>query len=360
VLFLTACNSSTNEKVEGYKNLCLMIEEAVNQEKVEVIDELFDGKALAQNIIDKYPQAPDYYKTGFKEGFDNFYTPGTILASSAGHNSQYKFLRLKSTNPPIGLFRISSPDMLNYQEVFLGETENGSPIIKDFYAYQEAEWFSQGLERMYIINLSQEMKDFIHTIADALPIIAEAAEEAEHGHLAPSFVSLKKLPENVLKQKVVLLMLMNMGAELNEDSLTIASDIFKKHYPKDPLLELKLFDYSMLQSDTSKIILALDNLNKKIGGDVYIDVMKAAIFKNNNQISKAEGLLKNALEKEPDNEESYWLYFDLLAKQKNYSEIIRIFEQFRKEFDDDPSEYLDEEKYADFLGSEEFLDWKGK
>jgi len=157
-----------------------------------------------------------------------------------------------------------------------------------------------------------------------------------------------------------LLMLMNMGAELNEDSLKIATDIFTKYYPKDPLLELKLFDYSMLQSDTSKIILALDNLNEKIGGDVYIDVLKAAIFKNNNQISKAEGLLKSALEKEPDNEESYWLYFDLLAKQKNYSEIIRIFEQFRKEFDDDPSEYLDEEKYADFFGSEEFLEWKGK
>lgn len=340
----------------AYEKFCYVIETAVNQENHAFIDSIFDTDRLISFVTEGI-DAPEYYENGFKTGFRDFYTPGTILVSSAGQHTDYSFMRLKSVDPPIGLFRIVGDQGLNYQEIHLSAGANGTPTIKDFYSYQEAELFSQGVRRLYILNLVQEVDDFEHPLADALPLINSAAQLADGGDVALAFSEMKKLPKDILDQKVVLLMLLTMGSDLGEDSLNLAADIFRKQYPNDPLVELKVLDYSYKTQDTTKVFNALARLDTKLGGDVYLDVLKAAILKSEGQSKRAKNLLANALKKNPKLEEPYWLLIDLLITEKDYKGTVDLFESFNTHFEDNAANYIVNENYADFFASESYKTW---
>ncbi len=360
-MLFAACRSATPSLSEEELNkFCISIEAALNDRNVEFLDALYDKTYLVE-LVTEGISAPEYYKEGFEEGFDKYYTPGTIMTASLDEFAYVKFLRVKQKGKnPIGLFRTVTDDGVNYIEVMLGSDEEGVPIIKDFYSYKEAEMFSQGIKRLYLINLANEQGDINHPLVQALPTINQAAQLADAGMPERGFATLQKLPKEVFKQKIVLLMLLTMGQDAGADSMLVAEKIFQKHYPDDPLLELKKMEFGFLKRDTANIVRYIDALHQKIGGDPYLSILKAAILKNRGETSEAESLLTQALKAEPENDEGYWLMIDLLIKEKRYPEVIELFQTFKDNLEDNPADYIINDGYDDFYASPEFIAWTDK
>ncbi len=353
-----ACNEGNVQLSEqDYEGFCGIIEEAINQDNHEFLDSIYDTKSLVDQTIAGI-DAPKYYSDGFRDGFKKFYTPGTILCSAIDESAYIKFLGMKTMSPPTGLFRIISNDGLNYQEIELGSDETGQAVIKDFYSYKEAELFSQGMRRLYLINLSEEVEDFNHPYADALPVISQSAQLADAGQIGKAFHLLKSLPKEVKEQKIILLMMLNMGFDLGEDSLAIAKDLFKSIYPDDPFYELKMLDFSFYSRDNDKILSAIEILRAEIGQDPYLNVLKAAIFKNKENYLEAEALLRDAIEVEPEHDEAYWLLFEILAKTKKHKESIDLMEIFKTNFDQNAADFLIlDAGYDELMASPAFKEW---
>lgn len=356
LLLLIGCNTSESSLSDAeYIDFFESIEKAVDESNSEFLDAVFDSEHLVEKIVQGIP-APDYYLDGFKESFNKVYTPGRLMANTLGESTSFTFLRMTNNDPPTGLFRIVSQNYVNYQELYVGVKE-GKPVIRDFYTYQEGESFSDGVRRLYIINLAQESEEFEHPFASVLPRINEAAQLGESGEVGKAFVYLQGLPEEVLDQKIVLLMMLTMGADLGQDSLMKASEIFKQRFPDDPLLELKLFDFSFQTQDTAYIFERLAALQNKIGKDPYLDVLKGAMLKGNGQGDQAEPIFLDALEAEPKLEDTYWLLFDLLIKKGEYERAVSYFPIFRDVFEQNPADFLIFEDYGEFFESEPYQKW---
>lgn len=356
LLFLLACNSTDSSKSKAdYEAFCQLLEQAVNDRNDEFVDLVYDFDNLVSEVT-KGIDAPEYYENGFKEGFQKTYTPGVILLSSLGEEGYYKFLRMKSVDPPIGLFRIVSEMGVNYHEIYMNTNEEGEIVIEDFYSYLEAELFSQGIRRLYIINLANEVEDFEHPIAEALPVISEVALLADGGQQEKAFGKIMSLPKSVLEQKIVLLIMLTLGNDLGKDSLQLAANKFREVYPDDPLLNLKMMEFSFLASDTTEILNYIGKVQKQIGYDPYLEMLKATVIKDQ-QPEEAKRLLYKALEKEPENDELYWVLFDLLIREKEYEKTVEWFGKMKEQFDENPADYLVYDGYQDFYDSTPYLNW---
>ena len=51
---------------------------------------------------------------------------------------------------------------------------------------------------------------------------------------------------------------------------------FRKYYSQDPCLDLLLIDYYTLKKDYAQAIPCVDRLDKSVGGDPYLNVLRAA------------------------------------------------------------------------------------
>lgn len=358
---MASCNtsSSSSDAAEEYEVFCLLLEEAINDKNSDFVDTVYDFDHLIEHVTDGI-DAPKDYEEGFKEGFRKSYTPGVILLSTMGETGYYKFLRMKSVDPPIGLFRLVSEQGVNYHEIHMNKNADGEIMIEDFYSYLEAELFSQGIKRLYIINLSQEMENFSHPIADALPIINDIAMLADGGKPGEAFAKLRKLPKSVLEQKIVMLILLSLGQDLGEDSLKVAEQTFRDIYPKDPLVDLKLMEFGFRSGDTSRILTSIQKIQNSIGEDHYLQMLKATVFKNMNKLPEAKQLLYNALESEPNNDEYYWVLLDLLITNKEYDTAVEWFQKLYEQFDENPADYLIYDGYRDFYESKPYKNWIAK
>ena len=356
ILLLVACNNTDSKQSKvDYEAFCLLLEQAVNDKNDEFVDLVYDFDNLV-NEVTKGIEAPEYYENGFKEGFKKTYTPGIILLSSLGEDGYYKFLRMKSDNPPVGLFRVVSEMGVNYHEIHLNTDEEGDIVIEDFYSYLEAELFSQGIRRLYIINLASEVEDFDHPIAEALPVISEVAMLADGGKQKEAFEKIMALPKSVLKQKIVLLIMLTLGNDLGKESLEVAAKKFKELYPDDPLINLKMMEFSFLARDTAQILNYIGKVQSQIGYDPYLQMLKATVIKDK-QAAEAKKLLYASLEKEPENDEFYWVLFDLLIQEKEYDKTIEWFGKMKEQFDENPADYLIYDGYQDFYKSTPYLSW---
>ena len=127
---------------------------------------------------------------------------------------------------------------------------------------------------------------------------------------------------------------------------------FKEKYPKDPLIEVILLDFAFAQQEHTQALTILDSLDKKIGGDAYLKVMKATIYEDLKKTDVAVDLLKEAISAESTMEEPYWKIIALYMEQKKYDKVVALFPQMQELFDINPAEFLVYDGYDEFWKSE--------
>lgn len=356
--FFCACSENNYPTEEQSENFCLIIENAINNGSSEFLNRIFDAAPLVDYVTSNY-NAPEYYSEGFKNGFQQAYSLGDVMISSKGFEGYSKFLKLKeySQDTIIALYRTISEAGINYQELYLKADSEGELHIVDLYSYAEGDFFSRSIERLYLINLAAELDTFNHPIADNLPVINEIAALADGGEYALALQKLEALPPIVKKEKIVQIIRMNLANEISQGTLNSVVEDFKEKFPKDNLVYLKLMELAFLNEDNNFTISCIDSLDNKIGGDPYLKILKAGVYRKNAQDELAEKMLKEAITEEPDNDDAYWPLIDILILQKRYTETIEVFADVRNIFEENAAEYVVYDGYDDFYQSSEFKVW---
>lgn len=355
--FFGACVNQSPVSTTGYADFAELIAEKINQSDNDWINQHFDYSHIIEKAT-KGVEAPEYYRKGFEEGFYKVYTPGAIMNNALGYEGNIRFLFMKANTEKTALFRIVSENGLNYLEVDLTTDKEGNIAIKDFYSLTEGEWFSQGIKRLYIIHLAREVEEFSNPLADMAPLVDEVGELADEGKAAEAFDKLMNMPESVLDQKIILLILLNLGQDLGKEYLKKSTEFYKEKYPNDALPYLKEMEYAFLnQAPNTVVQQTIENLREQIGDDPYLKLLEGGNLNQAGQSEAALTTLEAAVSAEPDNDEFYWTLFDVLIQNKFYDKTIAYFQQFKKEFEENPADYLLYDGYKAFYQSKQYREW---
>lgn len=380
-LFLTSCKPSDtpaaapngdisvgkNSTASPYETFSRQLEKSVNESDPNFINAHFSLDTLIQKVVGTV-NAPEEYRSGFAEGIKNTLDVGQKIVHSLGIDGHYKFLQLRNMpHNPTALFRLNTEEGVNYHEIYLRQ-QGDSIIIDDLYIYEGGMSFSNTLKRVYFASLSTAIKDisfeqtspfdkgFIENL-DKIDKIAALVEKNNHRE---ALKVLQNLPEIVRIDKMVMVLQLKIAKSCDPKDYQQAIDDFRNHYPSDPVLEFMCLENALEKNKADDILTAIDQLDTRIGGDVYLNVLRADVAAKQKNYDLAEKLLLKAKAAEPDNEGIYWHIINIYLAQKQYEKTVAVFSEMKNLFGFSPEERLPQYEFRDFWKSKPYLDYAKK
>lgn len=291
---------------------------------------------------------------------------GNLLNSlSAG---DYRFLSVEET--PEGAtahMRQIPPDgSLNYHRLTIGRNADQQPVAVDVYVYVTGEPLSHTLGRM-VGQLSGGSEASSLAVAQGMQ---RASAALQAGKPATAEAILSNLPPRWQKQKSIMQMRImaanGVAAQKMQAGKPIgnayrqAVEAFQTTFPKADNLSLLLMDYHFLKQDYPKTAKAVDQLDQQVGGDPYLNLIRAKIAIGQNDAEAARGFVETLIKALPDKAtEGYGILLDQAIEIQNHVETTRILKALEAEtpvrF---PIDFNKAEPFADYMASPEYEKWK--
>ena len=291
---------------------------------------------------------------------------GNLLNNlSAG---DYRFLSVEET--PEGatahMRLIPADGSLNYHRLTIGRNAGQQPVAVDVYVYVSGEPLSHTLGRM-VGQLSGGSDANSLAVAQGMQ---RASAALQTGKPATAEAILSALPPRWQKQKSIMQMRIVAASGIAAQKILAGKPIgnayrqaveaFQTTFPKADNLPLLLMDYHFLEKDFPKAAKTVDQLDQQVGGDPYLNLIRANIAIGQNDTEAARGLVKTLIKALPDKApEGYGILLDMAIESKDHAEVTRVIKALEAEtpvrF---PVDFNNAKPFADYMASPEYEKWK--
>lgn len=317
-------------------------------------------RALAP--IDSPKQMKEEFSKGAAQGCGSF---GDQIAALATQGGSYKLLRVRSVDGgPRALFRLIANDAVNYHDLVL-EDARGKTRVVDIHVYLTGELFSETIRRTYVTalasdaslmsKLSGEESDFVKH----LPKIREMQTRREQKDFAGALKSYYELPPSLQKDRNMLFERFTSASEVGGKEYDKALAAFRRHYPNDKGLDLVMVDGFFLRKQYDQAIAAIDRVDKAVGGDPYLKVLRANVYLEKKEQAKSVALLSDAVKEEPGLSQAWFGLLNLAVLEKNHKETTRLLTQIETNF---PlirfTQIETTPEFGDYVKSADYKAWK--
>src|SRR5690606_24372100 len=148
-----------------------------------------------------------------------------------------------------------------------------------------------GKERAYVENIEK---------------IIEAQRLAAGGRGHDALHLLDQLPENLRKERFVMLQRVAMAQGAGREELLGEVEALAAAYPDDPTTQVHLIDGYVLKGEPERALEAVDRIEAGVLPDPYLDVIRANVLGATGEWGDARVAAKRAIEREPDLEAAHW------------------------------------------------------
>lgn len=367
---LTACRSGgkAGDKTlpQRYTEFAQRLAQAVNERDADFFNAYFDFDALVDEITERV-EAPQEYKDGFRAGIKQQLNVGGQMVGSLGADGAYRFLHLKNeTDNPMALFRLTTADGINYHEIKLG-VRGDSCYIKDFYIYRGGVDFSATLKMLYfssLVEVSNDSVSFDNTASldrafvENLPRIEEIAALTEAKQYRNALLIADSLPEVLRNDKMILVMRTNIAYHVGQTEFEQTLADFRHQYPADAVVEFIALDLAFESQQPKLILQRIDELDAKLAGDPYLNVLRAGVYEAQNDTTTAETLYRKAIAGEPDNEEIPFRLCLFFIKNQQYEAATALFTDIYDQFKYNAAEFFAPDENKGFWLSKAYKTWE--
>jgi hypothetical protein len=307
---------------------------------------------------------PKEFVTGMRKGFSGAIGKFTgELAQNVAAGGSFTLLRGRAREgKELSLYRlISSEGGLNYIEL---EWRSKDGLVRgiDVEPANSGEPMSASIRRAgagvaaknnLLDRLSGKQKAHLQGITAT----ARFVETVGAGKLEEAKTLYRSLSPEQQKDKLTLVHWMVVGQAGTEDEYLKAMETMIRHHPQDPATLLASVDFWFIKKDFAKVRATVDKLNARVGGDPYLEVLRANSLVAEEKFAEAQKVLQGAVSREPSLEAAWYLQVDLAVAQKAHAETARILDASAKALGIDWSGIRESEDFAAFRDSKEGKAW---
>lgn len=242
---------------------------------------------------------------------------------AAANAPSYALVRVRTVGgEPRPLLRLASDGGLTYHELTLDKQADRIRVA-DILLYATGETFSEMIGTML-----DAMSDY----DDANPLI-DAKRRLASGDPRGARETLKRLPDTMRKTKTVMMFDVAAAAASNDDAEYLkAIDAFSGQYPDDPALDLVRVDQAFLRKDYKQVLAHLDSLDKRIGGDPFLDVQRASAYLEIGDADKAVAAAKRATERAAELQQTWWALLTAQVAAKQFAPALDTVKALETKF----------------------------
>jgi len=365
ILVALTCGAGLDEKSgDRYEDLARRIEAVVAKRDGQAFDALLDLEPMLAEATRGLAVSPADMEA-FKKGFRSSFSLSRHIFDALQKSGTYTLLRLRRVDGrQRAVFRMKGDTGFNYHE-YIFSTGTDELRAQDLYVYMTGELMSQTLRRN-AMNGFAGSKGFVAKLLGTdreylknMDKMKAMKEHLDRGEFQEGLAVYAKLPKSLRSEKTYLIARLQLASGSGDnDAYVKAIEDFEKSHPGDPALDLLSIDGFLLKKDYARALASIDRLDERVGGDPYLDVIRANVHIEAGDPAKARECARRALKKDPRIDDALWSLVTLSLHEKDWKETVALLGRLEKEFGA-TIEVESVPLYEEFTKSPEYARWKG-
>ena len=197
---------------------------------------------------------------------------------------------------------------VGYTDFVLGHNASGQVVAQDIYVFAVGELATKLFRRLAVQALaSQNNRSMLDRLKGVdgefvahLKDMETMMQDTQSGNGAGAVAIYNSLPDTLKADKSIKLMHINAAEKVNETEYQHAIGDFRAAFPNDAATDLLSIDYYLLKKQYAKCLTSIDGLDKSVGGDPYLDVLRAEVYILMRDRSKARAAIERGIKAVPN------------------------------------------------------------
>jgi predicted negative regulator of RcsB-dependent stress response len=343
----------------------------IRERKTDQFDGLLDWETLSNKVTDGI-DAPAAARNAFRDEIrTGTNAPSGIwnrLATQVAQGGRLDMLHVRHKGQEtFVLIRYILPDEggVNYHEYPLKRAADGTIRATDLDIYAVGESLAQIYRRSYIqttgalnrgvlARLAGQESDFAKHMDEYLAIV----EANQAGDQAKVLKLYNALPVSVKKDRSLLTLRIFAAQKVDENEYMKAMNDFEEWFPNDVALLLITVDRDLLQKKYDHCQRSLDAMEKKVGGDPYVDVLRGGVHLAAEDTTAAKKDYERAFKRDPTLTVAAFARIGLALKEQDNATILKFLQELENKSGMAINDLRTLPAYADFIKSPEFAKWE--
>jgi hypothetical protein len=289
------------------------------------------------------------------------------LIQNTKSGGQFDFLRTRiSHGRQVAMFRLLGPASrgVNYIEFIVKQGPDHKIRATDLYPYAAGEFITESVHRALLPAAASQSRSFLEKLVGKeqdfvldLPKIQPISQAILQGRKKDALRMLDELRPGTKKAKMVLLLRTQAAQEVDQNAYLSTLEEFRSLFPNDPCLDLQLIDYYTLTNKPDEVLKCIDRLDKMVGGDPYLNYMRASLATERGNREEARRLCKLVVEQEPTFKPAYFLHIGLSLKDDQDDETLLWLKKLHETLGISFKDLTTVQDYARFVKSPQYKEW---
>lgn len=321
---------------------------------------LMDDETMLRRSMQKARMRADLKRASLKEYDQSKVKIPRALCARVPATTAVDLLRIRQAGADHRpLFRTHDAGFVDYLELELGKRSADAPVrVVDVFDFNVGEDLTT--------SIGASMTGAAVALAKGKPLDGGNMMSAiEAGDWREVRRRIAEMPDEVRGSKVYRIADLNAALKSRDVELDSLLDAFARDFPEDPALLLISIDASAWRKDVPGALAAIDAVDRRVGGDPYLDITRAAVWlldPTPENARTAEGLATASAQAFPDLPDAWLILLSAQAINGNFAGAVVTLERLNGSLGMklDKSQLESAPLYAAFVASPEFEAWAAK
>jgi hypothetical protein len=363
-----ANNPLSDQECRAYAQLVIKAVASGDQAAFNALidwDQLFDTALTGIEMTEKLRKD---LNRGLRSGGDRETALTGQLIKNSRAGGTFDFLRARQSHGRQAiLFRLIQPIStggVGYFELVPRRSADGKIRADDIYVFSSSEFISTTFRHTLLPIIANESRNFVDKLitrereyVQDFPQLVNMSTLINQGKMKEALAIAKNLKPETKKQKIVLLNRLRAAQNTDANEYSAVLDDFRKAYPQEPCLDLLLIDYYTLKKDYVHANESTDRLDKSVGGDPYLNVIRAGLSAASGDLKQARTFARRAVKEEPTLIQAYFAVLGYSIQDKSYQESLETLKKLDQTFKMKFNDLSKVPEYAGFAKSPKYQEW---
>jgi hypothetical protein len=281
------------------------------------------------------------------------------LAGTVGTGGSYRLVRVHDKGGEWkALFRlVDVSGNVNYHDLILARRDGVVKAV-DAVLIAAGESLSALMRSAYLSELPADaLSEHERELLKHRDTLAAMRGARTTGNASQALRLFVALPVGVQREKSVQIQRLLAAATAEANAFRLAVDEFEKLYPDDSCFDLMACNAYLMRKQYGNALEAVDRLDKALGGDAYLDVLRATIKAEQGELLQARETAARVMKAYPDLASSHLLRLSLSLREKDFATTAEELTALRQTFGIDVGDVSANPTYAEFVSSSEGKAW---
>lgn len=364
---IAACTPVNEDEA---RQVAQTVTDAFNALEGAPIDAILDletlfGEAIHQVLLSDAERRN--FLSGALNGARNTNNIPARWIQALGSEGRVRLLRIRQVDGhQRAQLRMLVGEGLNYLDLLIVRTPAGTIRVVDYQDMATGEFLSRSIASVAIPALAGVTRtplerlvqgsgdDYVESVGK-VPELRKLMEAGKHQEAMDRW---HKLPEKFRTTRAGTMVRMQIAQELGEAEHLASLQEIERLFPNDPALSLVQVDANSLAKRYPQAQQAIDRVDDIVGGDPYLDSLRASVFVEAGDLAEAQAASTRACEREPELIDNWWTRISISLTADTHAQTAMLLDEIRTRFG---TEFQDDlpaiPEYARFGKSPEYAQW---